>query len=186
MCTRCMKFKKVACDSILLFTFTMFLLTLSIHFLVLKCITLSFFFLSPFAEPHTQMPPRMAEYKNLVQTEQGLQAFLPCLAHGNPPPKQMWYRLHAPNGAPASASSSSSSSSSSSASLSSGNGFKGKKATTVSPSERVTLLEGALVIHGARTQDSGKYVCVVNNTAGEDRAETDLLVTGEISDCSSK
>lgn len=112
-------------------------------------------------EPHTQMPPRMAEYKNLVQTEQGLQAFLPCLAHGNPPPKQMWYRLHAPNGAPASASSSSSSSSSSSASLSSGNGFKGKKATTVSPSERVTLLEGALVIHGARTQDSGDRKSVV-------------------------
>ncbi|EEC05442.1 cell adhesion molecule, putative, partial [Ixodes scapularis] len=92
--------------------------------------------------PHTQTPPRMAEYRSVVQVEQGDQAVLPCLAQGNPPPTQTWYRLHGP------ASSSSST---------------------------------ALVLHGARTQDGGKYACVVNNSAGEDRADTDLLVTVPLS-----
>ncbi|KAM7292171.1 Down syndrome cell adhesion molecule homolog [Ixodes scapularis] len=120
-------------------------------------------------EPHTQTPPRMAEYRSVVQVEQGDQAVLPCLAQGNPPPTQTWYRLHGP--------------ASSSSSTGLGNPTKGlrRSSSPVVPSERLTLLEGALVLHGARTQDGGKYACVVNNSAGEDRADTDLLVTVPLS-----
>ncbi|KAM7292179.1 Down syndrome cell adhesion molecule homolog, partial [Ixodes scapularis] len=120
-------------------------------------------------EPHTQTPPRMAEYRSVVQVEQGDQAFLPCLAQGNPPPTQTWYRLHGP--------------ASSSSSTGLGNPTKGlrRSSSPVVPSERLTLLEGALVLHGARTQDEGKYACVVNNSAGEDRADTDLVVTVPLS-----
>lgn len=117
------------------------------------------------------MPPRMTEHKGLVQAERGDQVFLPCLAHGNPPPRETWYRLSSPTAVP--------SSSGSASGLKSGSTFlKSGMSTPVTPSERITLLEGALVVHGARTQDSGKYTCVVNNSAGEDRADTELLVTG--------
>ncbi|XP_075543760.1 cell adhesion molecule Dscam1-like [Dermacentor variabilis] len=120
-------------------------------------------------EPHSQLPPRMAEYRSVVEVEQGERAVLPCLAQGHPPPRHHWFRvvggvvrestvLH----------------SSSSGSV--------EGVIPVKVSDRVSLLPGGtLFLHGTRILDSGKYLCVANNSAGEDRAYTELLVTVPLS-----
>lgn len=38
---------------------------------------------------------------------------------------------------------------------------------------------GTLVLTRVTLSDSGKYVCVANNTMGQDRAERDVVVTGK-------
>ncbi|KAL3248155.1 hypothetical protein MRX96_056569 [Rhipicephalus microplus] len=120
-------------------------------------------------EPHSQLPPRMAEYRSELEVEQGERAVLPCLAQGHPPPRHHWFRvvdgvvregivLHG----------------SSSGSV--------EGAIPLKASDRVSVLPGGtLLLHAARILDSGKYLCVANNSAGEDRAYTDLLVTVPLS-----
>ncbi|XP_077561118.1 cell adhesion molecule Dscam1-like [Haemaphysalis longicornis] len=125
-------------------------------------------------EPHSQLPPRMAEYRSQVQVEQGDRAVLPCLAQGHPPPRNHWFRLtgvgHTQDSKVAAAGQSSSRSRGS------------ESAVPVKMSDRVSLLPGgALLLHTARTQDGGRYLCVANNSAGEDRAHTDLLITVPLS-----
>ena len=44
---------------------------------------------------------------------------------------------------------------------------------------RVTQLDGSLFLQFVGAQDSGRYVCVANNSAGEDRASTVLTVAGK-------
>lgn len=46
-------------------------------------------------------------------------------------------------------------------------------------SHRVTQLDGSLFLQFVGVQDSGRYVCVVNNSAGEDRTFTVVTVSGE-------
>ncbi|KAL3227625.1 hypothetical protein MRX96_024048 [Rhipicephalus microplus] len=105
--------------------------------------------------------PRMIEYGSVVEVEQGERAVLPCLSEGHPSPKHYWYRLTGHG------------TSQESSSLNEGEGSLALKA-----SDRVFLLpEGPLILHKARIQDNGRYVCVANNSAGEDKAHVELLVT---------
>ncbi|XP_075732107.1 cell adhesion molecule Dscam1-like [Rhipicephalus microplus] len=116
-------------------------------------------------EPHSQLPPRMIEYGSVVEVEQGERAVLPCLSEGHPSPKHYWYRLTGHG------------TSQESSSLNEGEGSLALKA-----SDRVFLLpEGPLILHKARIQDNGRYVCVANNSAGEDKAHVELLVTVPLS-----
>lgn len=39
-------------------------------------------------------------------------------------------------------------------------------------------LGGTLIIREAKVEDSGKYLCVVSNSVGEESVETVLTVTG--------
>lgn len=45
--------------------------------------------------------------------------------------------------------------------------------------QRISEHNGTLLIRKATIQDGGKYVCIVNNTNGQERAETELLIRGE-------
>lgn len=44
--------------------------------------------------------------------------------------------------------------------------------------ERIKQVSGTLIIREAKVQDSGKYLCVVNNSVGGESVETVLTVTG--------
>ena len=56
-------------------------------------------------------------------------------------------------------------------------GNKNKKLVRLS--ERVKQVGGTLIIREARVEDSGKYLCMVNNSVGGESVETVLTVTGE-------
>lgn len=44
--------------------------------------------------------------------------------------------------------------------------------------DRIKQVSGTLIIREARVEDSGKYLCVVNNSVGGESVETVLTVTG--------
>ena len=46
--------------------------------------------------------------------------------------------------------------------------------------DRVRQVSGTLIIKEARVDDSGKYLCNVNNSVGGESVETVLTVTGTI------
>lgn len=54
----------------------------------------------------------------------------------------------------------------------------GRKAP-VELGERIKQVGGTLIIREAKVEDSGKYLCVVNNSVGGESVETVLTVTGE-------
>lgn len=45
--------------------------------------------------------------------------------------------------------------------------------------KRYSMIDGILLIHDVRVEDSGVYVCHVNNSMGEERAESQLKVRGK-------
>lgn len=45
--------------------------------------------------------------------------------------------------------------------------------------ERIKQVGGTLIIREAKVEDSGKYLCVVNNSVGGESVETVLTVTGK-------
>lgn len=47
--------------------------------------------------------------------------------------------------------------------------------------DRVKQVSGTLIIREAKVEDSGKYLCVVNNSVGGESVETVLTVTGNYS-----
>lgn len=46
--------------------------------------------------------------------------------------------------------------------------------------DRVKQVSGTLIIQEAKVEDSGKYLCVVNNSVGGESVETVLTVTGKL------
>jgi len=45
--------------------------------------------------------------------------------------------------------------------------------------DRIKQVSGTLIIREAKVDDSGKYLCVVNNSVGGESVETVLTVTGK-------
>lgn len=50
----------------------------------------------------------------------------------------------------------------------------------VALNDRVKQVSGTLIIKEARVEDSGKYLCVVNNSVGGESVETVLTVTAPL------
>lgn len=48
-------------------------------------------------------------------------------------------------------------------------------------SERIHTRSGVLIIQSARMEDTGRYVCHVNNTAGSERVELEVAVISSLS-----
>ncbi|GBN92555.1 Down syndrome cell adhesion molecule-like protein 1 [Araneus ventricosus] len=97
-------------------------------------------------ESHSTVPPRITHREEEVKVQLGEIAFLPCAAEAYPVPTHRWYKQES-----------------------------GRTNAIVS-SQRVFLMGGTLVFRRAIVMDSGKYVCLVNNSVGQERIETELIV----------
>ncbi|XP_024939073.1 Down syndrome cell adhesion molecule-like protein Dscam2 isoform X7 [Cephus cinctus] len=83
----------------------------------------------------------------------GLALSLLCSAQGFPPPIHRWYKF-----------------------------IDGTaRRQPVQLNDRVRQVSGTLIIREARVEDSGKYLCIVNNSVGGESVETVLTVTAPLS-----
>lgn len=80
--------------------------------------------------------------------QEGDNAELPCTAQGYPVPQYTWYRKD------------------------------NNRILPLHIGDRMLQVNGSLFIERAKAQDSGKYICIVNNSVGEVRVETELTVYG--------
>ncbi|XP_061930169.1 cell adhesion molecule Dscam2 isoform X20 [Apis cerana] len=82
----------------------------------------------------------------------GTKVSMPCNAQGHPVPVTRWYKF-----------------------------IEGSsRRQPVQLNERVRQVSGTLIIREARVEDSGKYLCIVNNSVGGESVETVLTVTAPL------
>ncbi|GIY65593.1 down syndrome cell adhesion molecule-like protein 1 [Caerostris darwini] len=100
-------------------------------------------------EPHGTSSPKIIDFRPMVSANEGETLELGCAATAFPAPTYRWYKE------------------------------EDGRLILLSTNHRITQLEGSLVLQFVSVQDSGRYICSVNNTAGEDRSSTLLTVSGE-------
>ncbi|XP_026825565.1 Down syndrome cell adhesion molecule-like protein Dscam2 isoform X9 [Ooceraea biroi] len=89
---------------------------------------------------------------SLLVRRANMDVSLPCNAQGHPPPVSRWYKF-----------------------------IEGtSRRQPVQLNERVRQVSGTLIIREARVEDSGKYLCIVNNSVGGESVETVLTVTAPL------
>ncbi|XP_050039355.1 cell adhesion molecule Dscam1-like isoform X1 [Dermacentor andersoni] len=102
-------------------------------------------------EPHNMVPPRITHRLGQVTALEHTEAVLPCVAQGYPLPTYQWLRRR--------------------------DGDASARPRPVPlDGARVSMSSGSLFIRSVMADDAGKYYCLVNNTARQDRAETELVV----------
>ncbi|XP_075218306.1 cell adhesion molecule Dscam2-like [Lycorma delicatula] len=102
-----------------------------------------------FAVVDTRLPaaPRALEkISSLFQVRKDQFVIIPCYTEANPPPEFEWYRL------------------------------ENQQMKSVTEDDRIFVIGECLVILHADEDDAGKWVCVANNTAGEERFDFTLQV----------
>ncbi|XP_050573270.1 cell adhesion molecule Dscam2 isoform X34 [Bombus affinis] len=107
-------------------------------------------------EPTGNVAPRIAgeryEGGKLVDVPRTLVVALDCSIQGFPVPVTRWYKF-----------------------------IEGSsRRQPVQLNERVRQVSGTLIIREARVEDSGKYLCIVNNSVGGESVETVLTVTAPL------
>ncbi|XP_074598354.1 cell adhesion molecule Dscam1-like [Brevipalpus obovatus] len=110
-------------------------------------------------ESHNSISPRVSDIRSTVIGFKGQTGFLPCAAQGIPDPSYTWIRKD----------------------LALKGAVSYRLGTSNDKGSRLTTIGGILVIHDLRIEDSGTYVCRMNNSAGEERAETVLKVYAPLS-----
>ncbi|XP_050461760.1 cell adhesion molecule Dscam2 isoform X4 [Cataglyphis hispanica] len=89
---------------------------------------------------------------SLLVRKANMDVSLPCNAQGHPPPISRWYKF-----------------------------IEGtSRRQPVQLNDRVRQVSGTLIIREARVEDSGKYLCIVNNSVGGESVETVLTVTAPL------
>ncbi|XP_076065820.1 cell adhesion molecule Dscam1-like isoform X6 [Oratosquilla oratoria] len=103
--------------------------------------------------PDRIVPPRLSgdRLQEMLGAAGGPLA-LPCPAQAHPIPSYRWYKFS-----------------------------EDSRKSPVELGERVKQVGGTLIIREAKVEDSGKYLCVVNNSVGGESVETVLTVTGPLS-----
>ncbi|KAM7292123.1 Down syndrome cell adhesion molecule homolog [Ixodes scapularis] len=102
-------------------------------------------------EPSGKSAPRILKAQASVETSPGEDAEVPCLARGHPPPSTRWFRRSS------------------------------RGLTPVASRPGTVHLPGLLVLRSAVESDQGRYTCLANNSVGEDRMDTELLVRLNVS-----
>ncbi|XP_053612843.1 cell adhesion molecule Dscam1 isoform X29 [Plodia interpunctella] len=108
-------------------------------------------------EPTNKIPPRKDSAKDfegwkVFAVPQGNVAYLTCQVTAFPVPLFRWYKFI--------------------------EGTTRKQPVTLN--DRVKQVSGTLIIKEAKVEDSGKYLCVVNNSVGGESVETVLTVTAPL------
>ncbi|XP_057660491.1 cell adhesion molecule Dscam2 isoform X12 [Diorhabda carinulata] len=107
-------------------------------------------------EPTSNVSPKSAGKKiegSIVQDfPSGCDAIITCDVSGYPVPRYRWYKFI--------------------------EGTNRKQAVILN--DRVKQVAGTLIIREAKVEDSGKYLCVVNNSVGGESVETVLTVTAPL------
>ncbi|XP_045126209.1 Down syndrome cell adhesion molecule-like protein Dscam2 isoform X45 [Portunus trituberculatus] len=105
------------------------------------------------SEPKSRVPPRVTGSRlSEASIQAGSGAPLFCNAQAHPLPAAAWFKFNE----------------------------NGRKAS-VELGERIKQVGGTLIIREAKVEDSGKYLCVVNNSVGGESVETVLTVTAPLS-----
>ncbi|XP_020284790.1 Down syndrome cell adhesion molecule-like protein Dscam2 isoform X19 [Pseudomyrmex gracilis] len=105
-------------------------------------------------EPVASARPKLSSVVNLIGLVTKSNKSLPlfCPAQGFPLPSYRWYKF-----------------------------IEGtSRRQPVQLNERVRQVSGTLIIREARVEDSGKYLCIVNNSVGGESVETVLTVTAPL------
>ncbi|GAB6033414.1 Down syndrome cell adhesion molecule-like protein 1 [Chamberlinius hualienensis] len=97
--------------------------------------------------------PRITDSKSNVQGRRGELMIVPCSAAALPPPTYTWYRK------------------------SSGNQMIPVFDGEISSSGRYQQKHGVLLIRQVESSDAGSYVCIVRNSLGDEKVETNVVVT---------
>ncbi|XP_067138853.1 cell adhesion molecule Dscam1-like [Centruroides vittatus] len=100
-------------------------------------------------DSHSSVSPRITHSKSKIQVDKGQTVELPCAAQGYPVPTYTWYRV---------------------------NDNYSRPPSRVQLSGRITQLDGTLIVRQTNLNDNGKYICAVNNSNGQEKVETELLV----------
>lgn len=100
-------------------------------------------------DAHSSVSPRITHSKSKIQVDKGQTVELPCAAQGYPVPTYTWYRV--------------------------GDNYS-RPPARVQLSGRITQLDGTLIVRQTNLNDNGKYICAVNNSNGQEKVETELLV----------
>ncbi|XP_050520763.1 cell adhesion molecule Dscam2 isoform X15 [Daktulosphaira vitifoliae] len=105
-------------------------------------------------EPVSSSSPKFAsqETGKSYQFRSGQNIVLTSSAQSNPVPSYRWYKF--------------------------AEGSNKKQAVTLN--DRIKQVSGTLIIREAKVEDSGKYLCVVNNSVGGESVETVLTVTAPL------
>ncbi|XP_076325900.1 cell adhesion molecule Dscam1-like [Tachypleus tridentatus] len=101
------------------------------------------------SDDHSKKSPRINHSQALVETNIDNDVILPCAAQGYPPPIYSWFRYST--------------------------GFD-TRMTPVIFGNRISNLGGSLLLRKVTVEDSGKYVCLVNNSSGHEKAEVELII----------
>ncbi|CAL7934265.1 unnamed protein product [Xylocopa violacea] len=105
-------------------------------------------------EPVASQRPKLSSTINLIGLTTNTNGSLPlfCPAQGYPLPSYRWYKF-----------------------------IEGSsRRQPVQLNDRVRQVSGTLIIREARVEDSGKYLCIVNNSVGGESVETVLTVTAPL------
>ncbi|XP_050461766.1 cell adhesion molecule Dscam2 isoform X10 [Cataglyphis hispanica] len=100
----------------------------------------------------SKAPSVTGDAKRWLQTKSTIGFAMQCQAQGHPVPSFRWYKF-----------------------------IEGtSRRQPVQLNDRVRQVSGTLIIREARVEDSGKYLCIVNNSVGGESVETVLTVTAPL------
>lgn len=105
-------------------------------------------------ESHSNMPPKIITTSRYIVGIVGETIELPCATQAFPRPHFLWFKINSNS--------------------------KALQLISASLSSKTLQIDGSLIIKQVNVEDSAKYVCICNNSIGEDRLEVELLVRGKI------
>lgn len=103
-------------------------------------------------EPKGFVQPRIDEKQAMKHSTVNGQIVLSCIAQGHPPPSYRWFKE-----------------------------IQGQLQTLPLNDRIYVISDGLLKISKVKLEDSGKYLCLVNNSAGEESFQISLTVTAPLS-----